>query len=201
MCPKIGVKGVTMQIETVKKMNAPLYLQVWENKLRLTDMRTGRSVELNPVVALKQRGAGQKIVEIGGGAERYEGREGYELCRPFADPARFVANMEIAEKVVQYLFKELGARKIRKPLLIVHPMGQYKNWVSSMEQQFFTELGFSAGARDVVVYAGEEQKSFDFYALKGKQGVPASVWVQRLLFVALIAAAAAAVWYAYRYGE
>ena len=184
----------------IVKMNVPLYLQIWENNIKLTDTRTRRSVEVAPVVAVKRRGSSQKVVEIGSAAELFEGKEGYEVFRPFADPARFVANMEIAEKIVRYLFKALGSRKLLKPLLIVHPMGQYKNWVSSMEQQFFTELGLSAGARDVVVYAGEEAEEFDFYALKEREEVSASIWVQRIAFVLLIGMAAAIVWYAYRQG-
>lgn len=184
----------------MKNVNAPYYLQVFENKLRLTDTATKKYVEVVPSVAVKQRGERSKIVVIGSEAEAYEGQEGYEVLHPFADPGRLVVQFEIANKVVKHLFDQLKTFRLFKPRLIVHPMGQYKNWVSGMEHQFFIELGLSAGAREVVVYAGEVQESFDFDALKPKQVVSAAEWAQWTLFFVLLAGAAGAAYYAYTYG-
>ena len=153
-----------------KMMGSTMYVQIWENRLKITNIDTGAIFDEEPVLAIKKTNKGQPTITAFGNKASSEIAEDIEHVNPFSHPRSLIADFTAGEKLIQHIFKVLfdGSLFNPSPLAVIHPMEKTEGGLTQVEQRAFMELGAGAGARDVAVYQGPELDihEFDFVAIK-----------------------------------
>ncbi len=140
----------------LSKFSTTFYIQIWENRLKITDIENNQVFEELPLVAIQTTGKGEKIIVAVGNNAKLEMGENTEVLNPFLHPRVLIADFTVAEKLLQLAFKKLNTGKLfaTKPRAIVHPMVKTEGGLSNIENRAFLELAYGAGAYDVIVYEG-----------------------------------------------
>ena len=82
-----------------------------------------------------------------------------------------MADFQVAEKMLQFAFREEHKSFFTpSPRVIIHPMEKLEGGLTEIEVKAFRELCIGAGARQVVVYMGDELflNNIDFEQIKHK---------------------------------
>lgn len=156
------------------KFSTTLYVQIWEDRLKVVDVATGGVFDEAPLVAIETTAKGQKqIVAVGNKAKLLPANRHIEVVNPFFHPRALLNDFSIAEKLLQHAFKTLLSHKwlAPSPAVIIHPMEKIDGGLTMIEERAFRELGLGAGARDVEVYLGSELpiKEVDFAKLSASK--------------------------------
>jgi rod shape-determining protein MreB len=141
----------------LNKFSPVVYVQIWENRIRVLDTKTGNTFDEKPFVLIKQKDKGEKIIEAIGNKAEYATYPNEESINPFSHPRFLLSNFFVAEKLLQHaVYKLLGKFSIKPaPSMVMHPMEKLEGGLSQIEIRAFKELALGAGAYDVVVYSGD----------------------------------------------
>lgn len=161
------------------KVSTTLYVQIWENRIKVTDISTGNIFDEEPLIAIQRNSKGKKvIVAVGNSASlpAYK-KEGIEIINPFFHIRSLLSSFETGERLLQYIFGTLLKGVITKrgviigapPKVIMHPMEKIEGGLTDIERKAFRELAISAGAKDVVVYQGADLIEIGFNRENAKQ--------------------------------
>lgn len=155
------------------KLDPVLYIQIWEERIKVTDIRTGELFDEAPLLAIEINKDGLKVVSaVGDDAKLINERDSIELISPFSHPRCLLNDFHVAERILQHIFGQiLGKRFIAPtPKVVVHPMEKNEGGLTVIEQKAFREMALGAGAREVLIYQGVElipsPATFDFEQLK-----------------------------------
>ena len=156
--------------QILNKFGTTIYLQIWGNRLKLTDTRTGLIFDEKPLVAIKSDSKGHlSILAVGNSATDAIG-DNIEITNPFSHPRVLLSDFKVGERLLQYAFKEILSNTILppSPRLVVHPMEKTEGGLTMIEVRAFRELALGAGARDAIIYQGRElsAQEIDFESLK-----------------------------------
>lgn len=153
-------------------INELYYVQVWEERLRVVDVKRRTLFDEPPQLALSTTGP-KMIVAAGHQAKAAAAAGGVRVINPFSHPRQLLADFANAEKLLQYAFKQLsrGRWLPSSPRVIIQPMAKLDGGLTQIEQRAWHELALGAGAMDVVLYTGPEldPARIDFAALKAAQ--------------------------------
>ncbi len=153
-------------------INDLYYVQVWEERLRVVEVKRGTLFDEPPLLAISTTGP-KMIVAAGHQAKAAVAAGGAMLVNPFNHPRQLLADFAMGEKLLQYAFKQLnrGRWLPSSPRVIIQPMAKLDGGLTQIEQRAWRELGLGAGAMDVVLYTGPEldPAKIDFAALKAAQ--------------------------------
>lgn len=132
----------------------PIYVRITRQRLLARDVRYGKEVDLEPLVALT-RDPEPKVAAIGAEA-RIVGP--YDVVNPFDHPRSILSDFGAAEKLLQHAFFVLfEGRWLRpSPVVIIHPLEKVEGGLTALEHRALRELGVAAGARRVYVWEGRE---------------------------------------------
>ena len=138
------------------KLSKALYVQVWEHRLRVSVINATDVFDEKPLMAIKTTSLGKKIVaEIGNKAESLNAPN-TELFNPFSHPRSLIADYQVAEKILQHVFRLLhkGWYIRPSPDVIFHPMEKVEGGLTTIEMRAFRELFSGAGASDTYLHIG-----------------------------------------------
>jgi len=78
--------------------------------------------------------------------------------RNFTTRRLLVGEYSVAEDLLSKGIKELfkGSLFASSPFIVIHPIEKTEDGLSQVEERLFRELAIGAGARDVVVWVGQE---------------------------------------------
>lgn len=151
-----------------------VYVQIWENRLKVTDIKTKQVYfDEKPLIVVQTipNQQAKPIVAIGNKAELAT-TSNTQIINPFSHPRMLLANFLAGEKVLQYTFSHcMGYKILRpKPFVIIHPMEKNAGGLTQVEKRAFHELALGAGAMDAVVYEGKELSigEFDYKTIKSQ---------------------------------
>ena len=135
-----------------------LYIQVWESRIKATSIQTQTVFDQMPLVAIETTKAGQKVVHEVGNACKSVDPNQYQIINPFSHPRMLLGDFLVAEKLLQYIVKELHKDKFFTPAprMIFHPMEKTEGGLTMVEEKAFRELCIGAGARVVAIHLGDE---------------------------------------------
>jgi rod shape-determining protein MreB len=155
----------------LSKFSHSLYIQLWENRIKVTNIKTGAVYDERPLVAISTKENGQKVISaIGNSAVFVESKQDTKIVNPFSHPRTLLSDFEIAEKLIRYVYLVLHRKSffISAPKVVIQPMEKTEGGLTIIEKRAFQELAISAGAFDVVVYLGNEIfiKDFNYEAIK-----------------------------------
>ena len=150
-----------------------LYVQLSPDRLKLRDVRSGRSFDQPAVLAIARSGP-RRIVALGDQALACGAAEPVELVWPFAHPRSLVGDCVVGEQLLKAAIQTLlrGRWLAMAPRLLLHPLGDPAGGLTQVEQRALHELGRGAGAARVTLWQGppltDEQVLSGRYPPSGK---------------------------------
>jgi rod shape-determining protein MreB len=152
-----------------------LYIQIWEKRLKIIDVKTGKTFDEQPLIAIERIDAKNSVVlGIGSKASSYSVTSKTKVTNPFSHPRVLCSDFVIAEKLLQDAITLVIDRKFvtPAPAVVIHPMERLEGGLTMVEVRVFRELGLGAGARQVVIHLGDEVSisEFDFKKLSEDDG-------------------------------
>jgi len=158
----------------INKFGTTVYAQIWESRLKLTDLQTKKSFDEKPLVAIKIDKKSKPILVAAGNAASLNGGHDIVITNPFSHPRSLLSDFTVGEKLFQYALKKILGNKLilPAPAIILHPMEKTEGGLTMIEVRAFKELAFGAGARDSIVYQGNELSIYEieFDSLKEQMG-------------------------------
>ena len=132
-----------------------VYIRFTRDKISFYYHPSGLRYEDEPIVAVKKKGKKEIISAVGKEVFDLAEEDTSVVYTPFKPFEMEPENFNLAEKVVRHLMQKGADFKgaLISPRVIIHPN---KTYVSEMEEDAYRELALSAGAREVVVYVGDE---------------------------------------------
>lgn len=151
----------------INKFGSTIYVQVWENRIKVTDILTKKIYDEAPLVAIETNSKGQKIISaVGNEVKSITPSSDIEIVNPFSHPRALLNDFFVAEKLLQHSFHLLLGKKFISPapLVVIQPMEKIEGGLTMIERKAFTELALGAGAREVALHQGIElsASNFDF---------------------------------------
>ncbi|MCU4674243.1 rod shape-determining protein [Catenovulum sp. 2E275] len=133
-----------------------IYVQIWENQLKVTDVTKGISFNDVPIVVIKTTDKGEKKISGVGKKASQSLKHDEVAVNPFSHPRVLFSDFYVGEKLLQHAIKNLSNTKwIRpRPKLIIHPMEKIEGGLTIIEQRTFRELALGAGASAVKLHTG-----------------------------------------------
>lgn len=153
------------------KFSPRLYAQIWENRIRVTNLESGDVYEEQPLMAIETNDKGERIIAaIGNSARSSALSSNTIIVNPFSHPRALLSDFQVAEKLLQHIVSLMLRKKFLSPtpLMVIHPMEKTEGGLTMIEKRAFRELALGAGAREVVVFEGPqiERHNFDYEKLK-----------------------------------
>lgn len=132
-----------------------VYIRFTRDKVSFYYYPSDVRYEDEPMLAIKKRGKKEIVSAVGKEIKELKEEDTSVVYTPFKPFEMEPENFNHAEKVISYLMKKGASFKgsLVSPRVIIHPD---KSYVSEMEAQGYKELALSAGAREAVVYVGDE---------------------------------------------
>lgn len=146
-----------------------LLIELSEKKIVIRMMgKAGKEfvLEYEPYLAIETIGKKSIVKCIGTEAKLQSGRY-IEVVNPFCHSRSFVADFNVAEKLLQHGLYQLLKSKFFKPAprIIMHQLEKTEGGLTNIEERVLRELALGCGARDVVIYVGakldSENETFD----------------------------------------
>jgi rod shape-determining protein MreB and related proteins len=150
----------------IGKFSATLYIQILEARIKATDIKTGATFDEKLLVAIRTNNKGFKsILAIGIKAIYAESENNIKIVNPFSHPRTLLSDFEIGERLLRYIFQKLSANTIFKlsPAVVIHPMEKTEGGLTMIKKRAFKELAIGAGARDAIIYQGQQLSMHNFY--------------------------------------
>lgn len=148
-----------MLMNLYNKLGTTLYIQVWEKRIKATDIKTNKTFDEEPFVVIETTKEKQKVVSaIGVDALSEALKSNTELINPFHHPRTLLSDFQVGESLVKHIVKVVIGKKWYTPLpiIIIHPMEKIEGGLTTIEKRAFLELAHSAGAREAFVHEGKE---------------------------------------------
>jgi len=138
--------------------DAQIYIQIWENRIKATNIKTGKVYDEKPLLAISLNEKGTKLIEAVGNDALFAENSKIKVINPFSHERSLISNFEIGEKLLQHIIGLLLQQSIFKlrPRVVIHPMEKLEGGLTIVEERAFKELAIGAGAREVIVYQGSE---------------------------------------------
>ena len=144
------------------KFGTVLYVQIWERRIKVTDITTQKVFDEKALVAVRNEN-GKKSIEAVGNNATLVSNENISVSKPFSHERLLLSNFTLAEILLRYILNTLIKRTtFISPKVVIHPMEKTEGGLGQIEIRAFRELAIGAGARDVKVHQGNELPIQDF---------------------------------------
>lgn len=147
----------------LKRQSDVYYIQVWRERIKVTELNSSEVFDDEPVLAYKSEGDKKTILSIGISSSDYEGEIDHSIVRPFYTDGRVVGDADSAVAIINhaiYTITERLSGKFFSPLLIFHTMEDVDREGSQSDEDLKTMLSRRCGAKNVLI-----MKSDDFLDL------------------------------------
>lgn len=148
-----------MYNKLVKKIRGILYVQIWENRLKVTNLIDGKTFDQPPHIAIKSESKGGKKVIAYGNDALSVIEENVILFNPFSHPRMLLADAPAAQELLKYVFKKTRSSFLFSPIALIHPMEKVEGDLTYIERAGFRSLAKNSGAEVAFLYVGEEVSS------------------------------------------
>lgn len=152
-----------------------LYIQIWENRIKISRLGTYEKYDQEPLIAIKNKKKRKSpVVGIGDSVKTLGPTEYDKIVNPFKHPRVLVHDFSAAEKVIQHAVRSLhkGMWGPPAPRVIFHPMEKLEGGITEIEEKVYRELCMGAGAREALIHIGQElcvgEGALDFDEYKRK---------------------------------
>ncbi|MES2624788.1 MAG: rod shape-determining protein MreB [Pseudomonadota bacterium] len=141
-----------------------LYIQIWENRLLVRDIKSSEYFDEKPLIAITRNSNNKKIISAVG--NKAVGMEDAvtQVTNPFSHPRMLVGDFVLATKILQHVLLNIPGKKLFRPspIVVIHPMDKVEGGQSEVEIRILKELAMGAGARKAYVYLGAPLSTANF---------------------------------------
>ncbi len=148
----------------LKRQSHVFHIQVWPDRIKISELTSSRAVEDVPVIAFEAND-GKKIVKgIGKAAQSLGILENVTMMNPFYSEGCVLSDIDGAVAVINHqlhlLTQELPG-KIFSPLMIFQPMQFSEKGLGSDGDDVAGMLSQKCGARNVIIMEPDEYLDLD----------------------------------------
>lgn len=136
----------------INKFGSTLYVQIWENRIRVIDVETNKVFDEKPLLQIETKSNGAKDVTA-------FGNNAYvNPTNPFSHPRALLNDFFVGERLLKEIIKKLVGKKFISPApqIIIHPMEKTEGGLTMIEVRAFREMALGAGARNVAIHQGKD---------------------------------------------
>lgn len=146
-----------MLMSLYNKLGTTLYIQIWQKRVKTTNIKTKETFDVEPYVAIETTKKNQTVISaIGSGALSAALKANTELVNPFYHPRTLLSDFQVGVKLLQHIVKTVLGKRwfMPSPVIVIHPMEKNEGGLNTIEKRAFREIAYSAGAREVFIYEG-----------------------------------------------
>ncbi len=138
------------------KLRGVLDVQIWESRLKVTNLLNDNVFDQAPNIAIKTEAKGnQTITAYGDDALTIIDKDTVSF-NPFSHPRMLLADVIAAQKLLKFIFNKMKSSWLFSPVVIIHPMEKVEGDLTYIERTGFRSLAKNAGAKEVYTYVGDE---------------------------------------------
>jgi rod shape-determining protein MreB len=143
----------------INKFTTTFYIQIWDNRLKVTNLNNGNTYDDIPLIAISN----EKIQAIGKDVSVYP-----HAVNPFSHKRVLFDNFDTASMIIRYAFEQTIRRNFFSPIAIVQVKKQLESQLTSIEQRALCEVMTNAGARETIIYDGVDldMETIDYEKLR-----------------------------------
>lgn len=133
----------------INRFGTTLYVQIWENRIKVTDIQTNAVFDEKPLVQVETDKNGvKKITAVGNQVTSY--------VNPFSHPRVLFSDFYVGQVLLHEIIKKLigSGLFVPAPAIVLQAMEKTEGGLTQIEIRAFRELAFSAGARDALIHQG-----------------------------------------------
>ncbi|QCZ92194.1 rod shape-determining protein [Salinimonas iocasae] len=157
----------------IKQFSSVLYVQIWEDRLKVTDVTNNESFDDAPIVVIQTQEKGKKVISGIGKKAANSVKENEVAINPFSHPRALLSDFYVGEKLLQHAFKNLSnIKNLRpRPKVVMHPMEKTEGGLTAIEERAFRELALGAGAIEIKIHVGKPLNihGFQFEEFQGQK--------------------------------
>lgn len=150
--------------EFLKRQAHVFHIQLWPDRIKISEMNTARSIEGAPLVAFDGNDAKKTIRDIGSAAQAHAALENVNVMNPLYSEGYVISDIDGAAAVINHhlhlLIKELPG-KIFSPLMIFQPMQAVERGLCVDDGDVASLLSKKCGARNVLIMEPDEYLDLD----------------------------------------
>jgi rod shape-determining protein MreB len=151
-----------------------IYVQIWEGRLKVTNLASNESYDDSPLVVIRTTDKGEKLISGIGKQASISIDSNEKVVNPFSHPRVLFSDFYVGEKLLQHAFKQISNIKYLRPRpkVIIHPMEKTEGGLTMIEKRAFRELALGAGAIEVKLHTGKPLtiKSINFDKFEEDEG-------------------------------
>ncbi|KXF83109.1 rod shape-determining protein [Enterovibrio coralii] len=135
-----------------------LYIQMWSDRLRVFDGKTGRVFDERPQIAWKIGEQKEKqILAYGNGAEKFRNVNAVIISNPFSHPRSLISDYKAMQPLLRYAISKVVKTGLWMPRVqvILHPMEKVEGGVTELEKKALCDMAYNAGVKSAFVYWGD----------------------------------------------
>jgi rod shape-determining protein MreB len=150
-----------MAFDFLKKFNSCLYIQLWDNRITVTNSNGEKVYDDVPFIAFRKSGKNQMVVDDIGHKAKFMKHNNNQVINPFTHPRTIINDFYAAEKLIQMIIQSIFQKRFisPSPVVIFHPMETFEGGLTMIEDKALREVMLGAGARESVIYQGSDLKS------------------------------------------
>lgn len=140
-----------------QKLAPTLYIQIWENKIKVTDITTRQVYEDLPLVAIQTFTNGVKKATAFGKDAKSSVAINTVKVNPFSHPRVLFSDFYVGEKLLEHAFSTFAKYRFLRvrPRTVIQPMEKIEGGLTMIEVRAFREVVFGAGSIENKVYTGQ----------------------------------------------
>ena len=145
--------------EFLKRQSHVFHIQLWPDRIRITELNSGRLVEDAPFIALERDGKKTLVKEIGSPAPPLGVLENVTVINPFFADGYVLHDIDSAEAVIKhhlYLLTQELSGKVFSPLMIFQPMESSEKGICIDGGDISDLLTRKCGARNAIIMEPDE---------------------------------------------
>lgn len=150
--------------EFFKRQSHVFHIQLWPDRIRISELNTSRFIEGAPFVAVEVIDAKKMIRDIGSAAQAHGALENVTIVNPLYGSGYVLSDIDGAVAVINHhlhlLTQELPG-KIFSPLMIFQPMLAAQKGLSIDGGDISDLLSKKCGARNVIIMEPDEYLDLD----------------------------------------
>ncbi|MDD1779822.1 rod shape-determining protein [Enterovibrio sp. ZSDZ35] len=135
-----------------------LYIQMWSDRLRVFDGKTGKVFDEKPQIAWRFGERKQKqILAFGNGAEKFRNVNAVTISNPFSHPRSIISDYKAIQPLLRHAIAQVVKTGVLMPRIqvILHPMEKVEGGITEVEKKALCEMAYHAGVKSAFVYWGE----------------------------------------------
>lgn len=138
-----------------KLLTSVFYVRIGPDRVSIDELHSGSHIDDVAALAVKD----MRVAAVGREAVAAASKDSsLRLVYPFRHPRSLFGDFTVAEKLIQFLVRELCKDQIKRPMtvVVVQPVPQVDGGLTDLERRALRELMENAGAGRVFVHEGPE---------------------------------------------